>query len=282
VILRAGLLRLAGLLPLLLTNGCSADRIVDSLTPHEGYRLIADRPYGEGPRRKLDVYLPDPPVDHAPMVVFFYGGNWQSGDKAMYRFIGQALASRGVVTVIPDYRLYPEARYADFLADAAAAVAWSGGHAAELGGDPARLYLMGHSAGAYIAAMLALDRRWLGARPKIAGMIGLSGPYDFLPLTDPMLQRIFAPENEWPATQPIFYARGDAPPLLLLTGDDDDTVDPGNTARLASRIRALGGDVTEKHYPGVGHLQIIGAMAAPFHFIAPTLDDAMGFVEKSH
>jgi acetyl esterase/lipase len=216
------------------------------------------------------------------MVVFFYGGNWQSGDKAIYCFIGQALASRGVVAVIPDYRLYPEARYADFLADAAAAVAWSGGHAAELGGDPTRLYLMGHSAGAYIAAMLALDRRRLGGRPKIAGMIGLSGPYDFLPLTDPALRQIFAPENEWSSTQPIFYARGDSPPLLLLTGDDDDTVDPGNTARLASRIRALGGNVTEKHYPGIGHLQIIGAMAAPFHFIAPTLADTIGFVEKSH
>ena len=274
MILRAAWLRLAGLLPLLLGSGCSADRIVDDLTPHEGYRLIADRPYGEGPRRKLDVYLPDPPAGHAPMVVFFYGGNWQSGDKAIYRFIGQALASRGVVAVIPDYRLYPEARYADFLADAAAAVAWSGDHAAELGGNPARLFLMGHSAGAYIAAMLALGR------PKIAGMIGLSGPYDFLPLTDPALRRIFAPENAWPSTQPIFYARGDAPPLLLLTGDDD-TVDPGNTARLAARIRGLGGDVTEKHYPGVGHLQIIGAMAAPFHFIAPTLADTIGFVEKS-
>jgi acetyl esterase/lipase len=140
---------------------------------------------------------------------------------------------------------------------------------------------MGHSAGAYIAAMLALDRRRLGGRPKIAGMIGLSGPYDFLPLTDPALQRIFAPKNEWPSTQPIFYARGDAPPLLLLTGDDDDTVGPGNTARLAARIRGLGGDVSEKHYPGVGHLQIIGAMAAPFHFIAPTLADTIGFVEKS-
>jgi acetyl esterase/lipase len=278
--------RLAGLLPLLFAGGCTAAQLVDALTPHSGYRAVTGQAYADGDRHSLDLYLPDKPGASRPVVVFFYGGNWQSGDKAIYRFVGQALASRGFLVVIPDYRIYPASRYPDFLVDAAKAVSWTESHARSYGGDPGQLYLMGHSAGAYIAVMLTLNRHWLArdgldADKTIKGTIGLAGPYDFLPLTDPALQAIFGPKAQWPATQPIAYARCCAPPLLLLTGDGDETVDPGNTARLASRIRAAGGNVTEKHYAGAGHLKIIGAMASPFRFAAPTLADTLDFLNRS-
>jgi len=275
---------MASLLPLFLAVGCTAAGMVDALTPHSGYRAVIGQPYEDGARHSLDLYLPDGPGGLRPVVVFFYGGNWESGDKSIYRFVGQALAARGFLVVIPDYRVYPEARYPDFLADAARSVAWTKTHAPDYGGDPGRIYLMGHSAGAYIAVMLTLDRHWLHqagleADGTIKGTVGLSGPYDFMPTTDPTLQTIFGPKAGWHSTQPIAYARGNAAPLLLLTGDDDATVDPGNTARLAARIRADGGKVTEKHYAGIGHLQIIGALAAPLHFVAPTLADTIRFLD---
>jgi len=145
-----------------------------------------DLTYASEDRGHFDVYAPPRPSPRTPVAVFLYGGSWQSGDKALYRFVGRSLASRGIITVIPDYRVYPEVRYPAFLRDNARAVAFAKQHAAEWGGDPGRLFLIGHSAGAYNAAMLALDRRWLGEvgldpRRDLAGFVGLAGPYDFLP-----------------------------------------------------------------------------------------------------
>ncbi len=282
--------RFLSLLPALLASpflaGCSATAVVNALVPDDDYREYGDQLYGEGPRRKLDIYVPTAAAGPAPVVVFFYGGGWTSGDKDMYLFVGQAFASRGFVTVIPDYRLYPEVRYPAFVEDAASAVRWTVDHIGEQGGDPKRIYLVGHSAGAYIAAMLTLDRRWLGVvgldpRRQIRATVGLAGPYDFLPLDTEVLKSIFGPPEQWPSTQPINHVDGDAPPLLLMAGSEDDVVKPANATRLADRIRAKGGHAQEKYYLGIGHMKLLGALAAPLRFIDPVLDDATNFMNEN-
>ena len=266
--------------------GCSATDLVNALVPGKGYVEKADLTYGEGARRRLDVYVPAAGAKPAPVVIFFYGGGWTAGDKDMYLFAGQAFASRGYVTVIPDYRLYPAVHYPAFLQDAAAAVRWTADHIAEQGGDPTRIYLVGHSAGAYIAAMLTLDRRWLGAvgldpRRQIRATVGLAGPYDFLPLDTDQLKAIFGPPDQWPSTQPINHVEGDASPLLLVAGSEDEVVRPANVAHLADRIRAKGGRVEEKYYYGIGHMKLMGALAAPLRFVAPVLDDTVAFMNDN-
>lgn len=242
--------------------------------------------YGDDPRQKLDVYRPRETAPNAPVVVFFYGGSWQWGNRTLYRFVGAALARRGMITIIPDYRVYPPAVYPDFLQDSARAVRWAKENAARLGGDPARLFLIGHSAGAYNAAMLNLDPRWLAAegldpRRDVIATIGIAGPYDFLPVTSEALKVIFGPEETRPLTQPIRYADGKAPPMLLLRPAKDSIVDPDNATRLAARIRANGGEATVVTYDWVGHLSIIGTFSPLMRFLAPALDDIHEFIEAA-
>ncbi|MGB7034270.1 MAG: alpha/beta hydrolase [Xanthobacteraceae bacterium] len=271
----------ASVLATLILTGCSPAAPLNFLARHHGVEIARSIAYDAGARRTLDVYRPSA-ATAAPVVVFFYGGSWQSGHKETYLFVAAALARHGYVTIVPDYRVYPEVRYPDFLEDGARAVRWAKDNAARFGGDPEKLFVMGHSAGAYIAAMLALDGRWLkkvNLTPDrdIAGLIGISGPYDFLPLRDGTLKVIFGGANE-PATQPISHVSRGAPPALLVTGTHDGTVDPGNVSRLAERLRAAGDDVTVKSYSWVGHLSIIGAFARPLRFLAPVLHDAEAFI----
>jgi acetyl esterase/lipase len=269
------------LLPGLL-GGCSSADLVNSLTPRDDFRLVANVAYGENARQKLDLYLPVGTSGPRPVVVFFYGGNWQEGSKEAYLFLGESLAGRGFVVVLADYRLYPEVRYPAFLEDAAAATRWTLGHIADYGGDPKRVSLMGHSAGAYNALMLALDPEWLGPdRARIRSVVGLAGPYDFLPLTDPDIQMVFSSENDLARTQPITYVDGTAPPVLLVTGKLDTTVSPGNVDRLAARIRAKGGSVETEYYALLGHITLIGSFARPLRFVTPVLNDVTRFLEAN-
>ncbi len=215
------------------------------------------------------------------MVLFFYGGNWDSGSKADYLFLGEALASRGFVVAIADYRIYPEVKYPDFLEDGATAARWTFAHIAQYGGDPARVSLMGHSAGAYNAMMLALDPEWLGPeRARIRSVVGLAGPYDFLPLTDPTLKIIFGTANDLTRTQPIVYADGTAPPSLLVTGRLDTVVSPGNVTRLAARLTEKGAKVEIERYAFLGHITLIGSFARPLRWVTPVLDDVAGFLAE--
>ncbi|WP_431854704.1 alpha/beta hydrolase [Azospirillum sp.] len=274
----APLAALAAMLP-----ACSPLGLVDALTPRDGYRLDADLPYGPLPRQRLDLYRPDRPKPGAPTVVFFYGGAWEFGDKGDYRFVAQALAARGYTVAVPDYRLYPEVRYPAFLEDGASAVDWLRRGGAGLGVSGAPLALMGHSAGAYIAVMLTVDRRWLnavGGDPcaTVAATVGLSGPYDFLPLTERNLMEIFGPEDGRPQTQPVTHVDGRSPPLLLLTGDADTRVRPRNSASLAGRVRERGGRAETVVYPGLGHVQTVAAFARPLRWLAPVLDDVDRFL----
>lgn len=263
-----------------LLTSCSPATPLNFLA-RSGDWTVSREKYGQQARNGIDVYTPSG-ASRAPVIVFFYGGNWQSGDKGMYRFVAASLASRGYVTVVPDYRVYPEVRFAGFMQDAALAVAWTKQNIERFGGDPKRVFLMGHSAGAHIAAMLTLDPRWLGKegldpRRDIAGLIGVAGPYDFLPLHDDVLKVIFS-GGDMAHSQPITFVKGGEPPALLVTGRNDETVDPGNTARLAARLRAHRGDVTEIEYPSVGHTAIVGAFSPLLRPLAPVVNDVDKFV----
>lgn len=276
------------LLPLLsaltLLPACSGPSLLNAVVPRNGYQLERDVPYGEGPRRTLDLYVPAAARAGTPLIVFFYGGRWDSGTKDWYRFVGQAFAARGYATAVPDYRVYPEVRYPAFVEDAAAAVAWVGAQRQKRGLGDGPIYLVGHSAGAHIAAMLALDARWLAAAGvdrcrTIAGAVGLAGPYDFLPLTDPVVREVFGPGPAGADTQPINDVTGQAPPLLLIAGSADETVLPRNTTRLAARIRATGGTVEERILEGKGHVGVLLTLAPVVRSFSPVLDDIDRFLQ---
>jgi acetyl esterase/lipase len=251
----------AGVAGLVVTNAAA---IVNGLTSRDGYTILADRAYGPLPRQRLDIYTPRGGAEDAAVVVFFYGGGWNKGTKSFYLFVGQSLASAGFIVVIPDYRLYPDVTFPDFVEDAADAVAFAGRSLMKPDGTPRRIFLAGYSAGAHIAALLNLDERYLasaGLPPSsISGAVGLSGPYDFLPIKEDIYKAIF-PEPIRTASQPINFVDGSEAPMLLITGDADRTVDPGNTTRLAAAIEARSGAVSVKTYPGVGHIGTIAALA---------------------
>jgi acetyl esterase/lipase len=251
-------------------------RIVDILTPSSAYVATTDIAYGDGPRRKLDVYVPAGLKQDAkaPVVVFFYGGSWRFGAKADYRFVGDALAAKGIVAVIADYRLFPEVSYPDFLTDTAQAVAWTHREIARFGGDPDRMFVAGHSAGAYDAAMVAFDPRWLapyGMKPaQLRGFVGLAGPYNFLPIVDAGVKEVF----HWPDTprdsQPIAHVTKDSLPALLIAARKDTFVYPEqNTEPMGARLKEAGVDVTVIEHGGVNHITLMGSVARPLRFLAP-------------
>jgi len=277
--------QLATLLTVLLLHFCSPIGALNAMAPRAGIVVSQGMSYATGPRHQIDIYSPGTRAAAAPVVVFFYGGGWETGDRAMYRFVGAALAARGVVVMIPDYRLHPEVQFPAFVDDGAAAVAWAHAKAAEFGGDPRRLFLMGHSAGAQIATLLALDPEYLraaGLAPArdVCGVIGLAGPYDFLPAAASDVKAIFGPEATWPRSQPINYVTARAPQMLLLAGKADRTVDPDNTLRLAARLRAAGASVHAELDPGVGHIAVIAAFSDWLSYLAPVRERTLGFVSS--
>lgn len=271
---------------LLSMSGCSGIGFLNGISPRGGYVMKADVVYADA-SLKLDVYAPKKAHAKAPVLVFFYGGSWQKGStylKADYRFIAEALVARGYVVVIPDYRLYPDVKFPGFVEDCARAVVWAHANAAAFGGDPDRLVVMGHSAGAYNAAMLALEPDFLrqagGDRAWLRAMIGLAGPYDFLPLTDPALIAIFEPAKPLRRSQPIDHVDGDAPPMLLLAGNDDTVVYPRNTRHLAAAVRAKGGTVEDFIYPSMSHIKIVATTATRLQPFSDVMDRVAKFVDQ--
>lgn len=286
--MKTGLLLLTALLMAGVLMACAPAATLNALAPSHTHTRTADVAYGPGARQQLDVYKPAraAPRGGWPVVVFFYGGSWNRGKRADYAFVGEALASRGILTLVADYRLYPQVRYPDFLRDSAAALAWGLGHAGELGGNPKRVFVMGHSAGAYNAAMLALDARWLKQTPgggrtprELAGFIGLAGPYDFLPMTNPDAQPVFFHPDYPPGTQPLEHASKAAPRSFLGAAREDELVNPQrNTQGLATKLQGLGVPVTVKFYDRVSHMTLIAAFGAPLRWLAPALNDVAAFV----
>ena len=260
--------------------GCSGTGLLNAVTPSSGYRSAEGVVYEPQRHLTLDIHTPQA-VANAPVVVFFYGGRWEKGAPADFAFVGQALASRGYVAVLPDYRHYPEVKYPAFVEDAAAAVRWTLANAQRYGGDPKKVFVMGHSSGAHLAAMLALDPEFLGKdREKLKGMIGLAGPYDFLPLTDGDLRDMFGPPEKFELSQPIAYVDGSNPPLLLLHGEDDNTVWVKNTRNLAAAVKRAGGPVESVIYESMSHAWIVATLAAPFRGRTDVLDLVQQFIDQ--
>lgn len=282
-----GAIRAVAGLSVLLTTlaACAPVDLLNAMVPTRDLTITRDIAYGDETKQRLDIYVPKTLAPNAPVIVFFYGGAWQTGDKKDYLFAAQALASTGAIVVVPNYRVYPEVTFPGFLEDGAAATAWTLKNIASYGGDAKSIFLAGHSAGAYVAIMLMLDGDYLAKAGvgdvKPAGGIGISGPYDFLPLTRDDVKPIFEVVPDMAVTQPITYARADAPPLLLVTGDADTTVGPYNSHNLANKLRALGGNVQDRYYPGVQHVGSVLALTAMFRGRAPVLADIAAFVTKT-
>jgi acetyl esterase/lipase len=251
------------------------------------YILTQNIAYGREPRQKLDIYHPESKPGAAtqgqlPVVVFFHGGRWSEDSKDDYRFVGATLAEHGWLGIVPSYRLYPKVKFPAFVEDAALAVAWVQQHAAAYGGDPRRLFVMGHSAGAHLALLITLDRRYLAAvgstASAIRGAIGLSGPYDFLPYPTDYIKGVFAGAADPLDTQPIHFARADAPPILLVHGGADEMVATRNSISLAAALERLGGDVTLKIYQGGSHGDTVAGFSNLRREGPPVLDDVARFI----
>jgi acetyl esterase/lipase len=268
------------LLVVLLLRVCSPLPVLNTQAPAASITITQDIAYGEGPRRRLDVYAPRQSRTPAPVLVFFYGGGWRNGMKQWHRYIGAALAARGMLVAIPDYRQYPEVRFPAFMDDAAAAVAWVHANAARFGGDPKRLFLMGHSAGGQIVTLLAVDATYLrsvGMAPDdVCGVIGLAGAYDLRPANPAEFPAI--PAEDWPLSRPVNHVTLQAPPMLLLIGAADGVVEAGNTLRLAELLCAAGVAVTVARYPGIDHMALMEALAGPLMFLAPVRAASIKFI----
>ena len=271
-----------------LLAACSPVKLLNRAVPSDTYVFEDGVAYGAAPRQRLDVYRPlaaTPPAQgKRPLVVFFYGGTWTTGERASFKFVGEALASRGAVVVLPDYGLSPAFRYPVFVQDSALAVKWALDNAVRLGADPKQVYVMGHSSGGYNAAMVALDDRWLGevgASPKqLAGWIGLAGPYDFLPIENPDAQIAFNWPDTPPDSQPLAHASADAPRTLLIAATKDKLVNPvRNTGQMAAKLRAAGVPVETREFDDLSHITLIGAVAKPLQWLGgPVLPPVLAFL----
>lgn len=246
---------------------------------------VAGQPYGAGARNKLNIWVPTgtKKTDRLPVLIFLYGGGWYSGARDDYGFAGRAFARQGFIVVIPDYRIVPEGHWPDFLHDSAAAVAWTDAHIGNYGGDPDRIALAGHSAGAYNAVMLALDPQWLRAAGSdasvIRGVAALAGPYDFAPFekggrADVAMGDIRPIER----TQPIRFVRADAPPLWLGHGTADTVVRVRNSQRLAAAMHKVGGSATLREYDGLSHNDLVMALTKPLAYKGPILPEMTDFL----
>jgi acetyl esterase/lipase len=263
---------------------CSPVKTLNALVPASGYQLQADIAYGDLPRQKLDIYSPKQAVyAQPPVVLFYYGGGWEEGNKADYKFVAEAFTSKGYVVVIPDYRVYPEVKFPAVMEDPAKAAQWVKKHIAQYGGNENKVFLAGHSAGAHLAVMMSLNPEYLakvGATPAdFLGTIGLAGPYDFLPLKSARLKEIFGPEAQRWQSQPIEFVTGNNAPMLLLVGLKDGTVWKHNTFNLAAKVRSKGGPVEVVEYPSYGHVDMVAKLAKPLRGNGELLKPILNFIQ---
>lgn len=267
-----------------LAAACSPLALMNNLAPRDrgAGRIAASLSYGDHPRQTLDLYAPSQGGDW-PVIVFFYGGAWNSGSKDLYGWAAQALAAQGFLVALPDYRLVPEVRFPAFVEDAAAATARVRVLARDHGGDPRRLAVGGHSAGAHLAMMIALDPRYLqaaGAPGAIKAAFGLSGPYDFLPFDVSSTIQAFGRHPDPRETQPLTYASAEAPPLWLGHGERDTTVHAEDSVLLARAVERAGRDAILRLYPDLDHAATIAAFSPVFRGRAPVLADVTAFLEQ--
>ena len=266
-----------------LLSACSPFAAINLLVPKTGYDVHQGQAFGADPRQKLDIYVPQGLKHPASMLLFFYGGSWQTGSRGNYRAFGQAFASAGIVTAVADYRLYPQVKYPAFVEDAAGALVWLHAHAGDYSGDAQRIFVSGHSADAYNAVMLASEPKFLESRGGrldwIRGVIGISGPYDFLPLTAPEYIDMFHGSDN-PDTMPITHVDGKRPPMLLVTGTADSTVNQGNSDRMAAKLKSFGSEAIVIKYPGIGHIGTILSLVPGFRSTTSLRQDMLDFIHS--
>ncbi|MDB5969396.1 MAG: Acetyl esterase/lipase [Hydrocarboniphaga sp.] len=271
-------------LPLLAAlSACSGEQVLNSFTSTKDFQRTQNMPYDPVKNLRLDVYTPANQTKR-PVVVFFYGKRWTTGTKDEYEFVGGALARIGYCTVIPDVSLYPMVRFPAFVQDGARVVKWTRDHISDYGCDPKKIFVMGHSSGAHIAAMLALNEQYLqdvgGSRTWLRGMVGLAGPYDFLPLVDPTLRDLFGPPEKFEQSQPIMFTDGRNPPMLLMSGEDDEIVQVSSTRNLAASIGRAGGPVETIIYPKMPHPRLLASIGPGLRGQSDVLDHIKEFLNK--
>ncbi len=253
-----------------------------------GTRIAQAVPYGDAPIQRVDVYAPQGRAANAaplPVIIWFHGGGWNNGGRPQYAFAGRAFASQGFVTVVAGYRLADDGKFPNFMQDAAAAVRWTHSNIARYGGDPDNIVLAGHSAGGHIVALAALDESWLGALAQsggaIKGVVGIAGAYDWLPfVAGSSSDKYLGHTRPLSRTQPVAYARANAPPMLLLWGDADTIVFRRNIVGLERALSARGAAVSTKIYPGIDHSEIVMALSRPYRTTAPVLADVAAFARR--
>lgn len=277
---------------LITSTACSPIKLLNAVVPEDAYQLHSDVAYGDLSRQKLDIYIPKQTVSNITpkkVVVFFYGGSWDSGNRGDYKFVGEALASQGFVVVIPDYRVYPEVLFPAFMTDPALAARWVKDHIQQYQGDTQQVFLAGHSAGAHIAVMLGVNAEYLAKQSlkpnDFAGIIGLAGPYDFLPLKSERLKTIFGSDsqpgsNQW-KSQPINFVDGKNPPMLLAVGKKDGTVWPRNTYNMAEKIKMNKGSVKVVEFESYGHIDMVAKLAKPLRGDGELLKAVADFINNS-
>lgn len=266
--------------------GCTSSTLlaVNTLARFDDYTVIEDVAYGVHDLNRLNIYLPAQKQASRATVIFFYGGCWggcETINKENYLFVAQALTAHGYTVVIADYRRYPEVKFDRIMADASQSVTWVRAHIANYGGDPEKIFLMGHSAGAHLAAMLTFNKDYLPPETyrSIKGFVGLAGPYDFLPFTDAYQKEVFGSEENYPASQPVNFVQGTEPPLLLLYGNNDVTVKLVNIESLTRKVRQAGGCVETHVYGDLDHVELLGALSLPLQNSEPVLADIIRFLD---
>ena len=270
-----------------LSSACSPVKVLNSLVPENGYELVSAIEYGTNARQKLDIYLPkaaNKSVALKKVIIFYYGGNWDSGERADYKFAAEALVSQGYIVVIPDYRVYPEVLFPGVMADPVSAAKWVKANIKKYNGDANKVFLAGHSAGAHMAVMMVINPEYLAQaslKPKdFAGVIGLAGPYDFLPLKSDRLKEIFGAEGEQWKSQPINFVDGNNPPLFLAVGMKDGTVWPRNTYNLAKKIKEKKGLVEVHEFASYNHVDMVAKLAKPLRGNGELLKSVITFIDK--
>ncbi len=268
---------------MLLVQGCSGLDMVNAVAPDDGVEEMAGISYGPHPRQALDLYRPVDASEPLPTILFFYGGSWKRGKKEDYAFAGRALARAGFLVAVADYRIYPDVAFPTFVEDGAKAVRWLTEHAGDYGGRKTGIHLVGHSAGAHIAAMIALDGAYLnkeGLSQEVLGRwAGLAGPYAFYPSEIDYVSMVFSDLKDEDTARPVTFVDGKSPPALLLHGSDDTTVLPKHSRLLAARLNAAGVAAVARFYDGIGHAELVLSLSPPFTGLAPALFDTVSFLK---
>ncbi|TDI62028.1 MAG: alpha/beta hydrolase [Alphaproteobacteria bacterium] len=245
--------------------------------------VMASYRYGPDERHSLDIYTPRGTDQLNDVIVFFYGGRWRDGNRATYRFLGGILSRQGYLVVIPDYRIFPQVRFPTFMEDAALVIKWTRDNISGLGGNPDNIIVMGHSSGAHMAALLLTNTSFLAAqdlrREHVKRFVGLSGPYSFNPLDYQSTAEIFGTANDISLARPIKNVSGLEPPMLLIHGEQDETVYPINTLNLTKAVCHAGGQARSIIYPNLGHKGTLVAMWQPLRWRAPVLRDFLRFLK---